>query len=215
MWERSPYVHRVLTHLDGWTGAPRFLGVDDEDREVLSFIPGHVAWEDVQPDGVRSDESLRTVGRLVREFHDLTAESELADGEEVVCHNDLAPRNTVYRGDRPVAFIDWDLAAPGKRIHDVAHCCWQFVRLGPLHPDVHDAARRVRLLCDAYGLDDRSEVVDTILWWHDRCWRGIDSKAGAGEEAMIRLRERGAVTDVRASYDWVEEHRRVFEEAMR
>lgn len=47
---------------------------------------------------------------LVREFHDLTAGSTLAGDAEVVCHNDLSPKNTVYRdpgtGLRPVAFID-------------------------------------------------------------------------------------------------------------
>ncbi|MGW3464261.1 phosphotransferase [Streptomyces olivaceoviridis] len=40
-----------------------------------------------------------------------------AGWKEVVCHNDLAPKNTVcqLRGGepRPTVFIDWDLAAPG------------------------------------------------------------------------------------------------------
>ncbi|HYZ91542.1 MAG TPA: phosphotransferase [Actinomycetota bacterium] len=221
MAERADYVHRLLAHFEAhrWTAAPRFLGVDDEGREVLSYLEGHVAWEEEQPDGVGSDECLQVVGRLVREFHDLTAGASLAEGAEVVCHNDLAPRNTVYRsaGDllRPVAFIDWDSAAPGKRIHDVAHACWQYVGLGPRYADVADAARRVRLLCDAYGLDDRRDVVETILWWQDRCWRGIDAKADAGDEAMSYLRARGAVSDVRACYDWVAEHRTVFEAAMK
>jgi Ser/Thr protein kinase RdoA (MazF antagonist) len=65
------------------------------------------------------------VARLVRQFHDLTAGTALAGHHEAVCHNDLSPKNTVYRdleaGWRPVAFIDWDLAAPGARLHDVAY----------------------------------------------------------------------------------------------
>jgi Ser/Thr protein kinase RdoA (MazF antagonist) len=32
---------------------------------------------------------------------------------ETVCHNELFPWNTVFRSDVPVAFIDWDTAAPG------------------------------------------------------------------------------------------------------
>ncbi|MFF9585454.1 phosphotransferase [Streptomyces achromogenes] len=107
----------------GWSGAPRYFGVDDEGREVLSYLVGHVAWEPRQPAAVSSDESLVTVARLVREFHDLTAGTPLAGDQEVVCHNDLSPKNTVYRLDggelRPAAFIDWDLAAPGTRIHDI------------------------------------------------------------------------------------------------
>lgn len=221
MGERAEFVHRLLSLFEEqrWTGAPRFLGIDDEGREVLTFIPGHVAWEDDQPASVGCNDGLRIVGRLVREFHDLTAGSDLAEGEEVVCHNDLSPRNTVYQdggdGLRPVAFIDWDIAAPGKRIHDIAHMCWQYVGLGPRYRDIADAGRRIRLLCDAYGLEDRSDVLDTILWWQDRCWRGIEAQAAAGVEAMIGLRDRGAVTDVRASYDWVLQNRSVLEEALR
>ncbi|TDD65042.1 trifolitoxin immunity protein [Actinomadura darangshiensis] len=209
---RSPFVHRLLGLLEraGWDGAPRFLGVDDQGREVLSFVDGHVAWEPVQPFGVDSDESLARVAELVREFHDLTAATDLAGDEEVVCHNDLSPKNTVYRnlgaGLRPVAFIDWDVATPGRRIHDVAHLCWQYVGLGPGIVDVGEAARRVRLVCDAYRLVDRGELVDVILWWQDRCWRGIAAAAAAGDPAMVRLREAEVVGEVQAAYAWVEQH---------
>ena len=54
--------------------------------------------------------------------HDLTAGTHLAGPAEVVCHNDLSPRNSVYRdtghGLRPFAFLDWDIAAPGARLRD-------------------------------------------------------------------------------------------------
>src|ERR1700727_3956491 len=113
----------------------RVRGTDGQGREVLSFIDGHVAWEPAQPPSVTSDASLAGVARLVREFHDLTAGTALAGGAEVVCHNDLSPKNTVYRDDgaglRPTTFIDWDIAGPGERIHDLAHVCWQYLALGP------------------------------------------------------------------------------------
>jgi Ser/Thr protein kinase RdoA (MazF antagonist) len=44
--------------------------------------------------------SSAEVARLVRQFHDLTAGTPLAGDQEVVCHNDLSPKNTVYRDDR-------------------------------------------------------------------------------------------------------------------
>ncbi|CAM5238482.1 hypothetical protein SGLAM104S_09370 [Streptomyces glaucescens] len=129
----------------------------------------------------RADACLVRVARLVRAFHDLDHRSPATD---VVCHNDLAPKNTVYAvtGDawRPLAFIDWDLAAPGERIHDVAHVCWQYLDLGPGAGDPAEAARRMRLICDAYGLDRRDDLVDTILWWQDRCRRGIEAGADRG-----------------------------------
>ncbi|MHC5261883.1 phosphotransferase family protein [Streptomyces sp. UC4497] len=195
----------------GWDGAPRHHGSDDEGRDVLDFLDGHVAWEPRQPAAVTSDESLVALARLVRAFHDLTAGTELAGAEEVVCHNDLAPKNTVYRPVdgvlRPVAFIDWDLAAPGRRIHDVAHVCWQYLGLGPSVTDTEDAARRMRLIADAYGLADRSELVATVLWWQDRCWRGIQAGADSGDAVMMRLRDSGVVGEVRGACEWVCERR--------
>jgi hypothetical protein len=213
------FVHRLLSAFEGagWDGAPRFLGIDEQGREVLTFVAGHVAWEPVQPSGVTSEESLARVAVMVREFHDVTAGTDLAGGAEVVCHNDLSPKNTVYRdlgsGLRPVAFIDWDIAAPGRRIHDVAHVCWQYLRLGPDGPEVREAADGIRLICDAYGLArrDRAGIVEAILWWQDRCWRGIDALAASGDPAMIRLRDAGAVREVCAAHAWVAEHRRDLE----
>ncbi|MFJ9124212.1 phosphotransferase [Streptomyces sp. NPDC102340] len=202
----------------GWRGAPRHHGSDDEGRDALDFLDGHVAWEPRQPAAVSSDESLVALARLVRTFHDLTAGTELAGAEEVVCHNDLSPKNTVYRPAdgalRPVAFIDWDLAAPGRRIHDVAHACWQYLGLGPSVTDAEDATRRMRLIADAYGLTDRSELVATMLWWQDRCWRGIQAGADSGDAAMMRLRDTGAVDEVRGAYEWVRERRIVLERAL-
>jgi hypothetical protein len=206
------YVHALLTWFEqhGWGGAPRFLGTDKRGREVLSFIEGHVAWEPAQPASVTSDASLAGVARLVREFHDLTAGTPLATGAEVACHNDLSPKNTVYRDDgaglTPVAFLDWDIAGPGDRIHDIAHVCWQYLGLGPGVDDTNAAARRIRLICDAYGLPNRGGVLPAIMWWQDRCWRGIEARADSGHAAMIRLRDSGAARSVRDAHDWVARH---------
>ncbi|MET7951763.1 phosphotransferase [Micromonospora sp. NPDC005324] len=211
---RDPdFVRRLLRHFEQhqWTGAPRFLGTDHQGREMLSFIDGEVPWlQSHAPPSIRSEQSLAAVARQVRRFHDLTAGTDLAGGHEVVCHNDLSPRNTVYRGTArqilPVAFIDWDIAAPGARVHDVAHVCWQYVGLGPAVQNAPTAAKLVRVIADAYGLEDRSVLVDTIMWWQDRCWRGIEAAAEAGEPAMIRLRDSGAAEAVHTAYDWTQDH---------
>jgi hypothetical protein len=41
-------VHALLSYLHaaGFAGAPRPLGIDEQGREVLSFIPGTVPWPD-------------------------------------------------------------------------------------------------------------------------------------------------------------------------
>lgn len=203
--QRSPeFVHGLLRHLDAWPGSPRLLGIDEQGREVLSYLEGHVAWEATQPAAVYDDASLVRVAELLREFHDLTM--DLAGAAEVVCHNDLSPKNTVYRGDplRPFAFIDWDLAAPGRRVHDVAHVCWQYLALGP-GCSLPEAVRAIALICDAYGLSEREELVDTILWWQDRCWRGIVADQGP---AAARLRAAGVVEQIQAAHAWVAENLR-------
>ena len=210
------FVRELLGFLErsGWGGAPRFLGVDEQGREILTFMDGYVPGQErgvPGASGVTAEASLVRAAELVREFHDLTAATLLAGDAEVVCHNDLAPNNTVYSPDglglRPVAFIDWDLAAPGERMHDIAHVCWQYLGLGPGVADPAAASGRMRLICDAYGLPGRGRLLETILWWQDRCWRGIEAGAASGDPAMIRLRGRGSSRAVREAFGWVTRHR--------
>src|SRR5213078_4997821 len=101
----------LLRHLEGsgFAGAPRFLGIDERGREVLSFIEGDVP-DDIRPD--YPEETLREAALLIRAYHDATA----GFAAEVVCHNDLGPPNTVFRDGSPVALIDFDAAAPGARM---------------------------------------------------------------------------------------------------
>ncbi|MDO0917591.1 phosphotransferase [Streptomyces sp. DT2A-34] len=213
--ERSGYVRELLAFFEshGWHGAPRHLGTDGRGREVFGYLEGRAAVTSQERAAACTDAALVRVAQLVRRFHDLTHGTPWAGGRDVVCHNDLAPKNTVYAVDGaewwPTAFIDWDLAAPGERVHDLAHVCWQYLDLGPRIPDVSEAARRIALVCDAYGPGGGGEgVVDVILWWQDRCWRGIEAGAERGEPAMAALRERGAVDEVRNAYAWVAGHRR-------
>jgi hypothetical protein len=172
----TPAVHALLRHLEarGFDGAPRALGFDDAGREVLSYIAGHTAPASL--DGIRSDEVLTAIARLVRRYHDAVADFVAPPGSawqftvgapragDVICHNDIAPWNIVFDGARPQALIDWDFAAPAPREWDIAYALWRCVPLygaaefgGP-----HTQARRIRLFCDAYGLADARGLLDTI-----------------------------------------------------
>lgn len=214
------FVHQVLEHLAaaGWTGAPRFHGLDAQGREVLDFVHGQTGVEPAVRARAGEDWPLVALTRLVRELHDLTAGTELAGEQEVVCHHDLDPRNTVYQEQggqlTPTALIDWDLAAPGRRVQDVARILWQFLPLGPEVADVAGTARRLRLIADTYGLEDRDELLPTVLWWQERCWRGIASGAAAGERSMVALQSAGVVTAVREAQTWTEDHLTVLEVAL-
>src|SRR5262249_50614643 len=61
----SDYVHELLLHLErcGFDGAPRYLGVDDRGREILTFIEGFAP----PHNGFRlTEEAVRAGARLVR-----------------------------------------------------------------------------------------------------------------------------------------------------
>jgi hypothetical protein len=96
---RAAFVHLLLRLFEqaGWTGAPRLIGITSDGREMLSYIDGCVVWETERLKEAQVVQSLAGVARLVRQFHDLTAGDALAGASEVVCHNDLSPKNTVCR----------------------------------------------------------------------------------------------------------------------
>jgi len=164
----SEFVHALLRHLEavGFTGAPRLLGIDDQGREILTYIEGDVyvsPEEDDRLPEILSDAKLFSAARLIRRFHDATAGTPLAGEAEVVCHPDLGQHNIVFRGDDAVAIIDWDEdVQPGPRLLDFAHAVWCLAEVGEQGGDVAGQARRVRLLCDAYGWEDANEVIDEI-----------------------------------------------------
>lgn len=183
---RSGYVHQVLCHLETvrFHGAPRALGFDADGREILSYIEGEV------PDGSAarfSDARLYTAAALIRRFHDATAGTALADGGEVVCHGDLGDHNTVFQGDTAVGLIDWDDGvAPGSRLCDFAHAVWCFGAVGEDALPVSDQAHVVRLMCTAYGWEDRHAIVDEIA---DRHRRARDDHASHGRPRAVDVFE--------------------------
>jgi len=63
----------------------------------------------------------------------------------------------------PLAIIDWDDdVAPGPRLLDVSHAVWCLAELGPQGGAVAAQARRVRLVADTYGRDDRLALIDAL-----------------------------------------------------
>ena len=180
-WTAS--VHALLDHLQArdFEGAPRALGIDEQGREVLSFLDGSTVGDlRPWPAWVRSDEALVEIGRWLRSYHDTVADFvPSADARwrgstrawrpgDVIGHNDAAPYNAVWQPSpkgpmsdsrgQLVGFIDWDFAAPCAAIWDLAFTVFSWV---PLHArDIAagdgftrfaDRPRRLRLLLDAYG----------------------------------------------------------------
>jgi len=172
----SEGIHRLLAHFErcGFRGAPRFLGVDERGREILSFIGGFAP----PHNGFRlTNDGVRAGARLIRAVHDLTEGTEFAIGAEVACHPNLSQPNFIFRDMIPIAIIDWDGTCPGTRLNNVADFLWAFV-----HPAVYGegepAARMLRVAADAYGWTG-PELVDEMLTIVRNFATGFEDNPGA------------------------------------
>jgi hypothetical protein len=236
----TPTIHAFLRFLreEGFTGASNPIGVDPDGRERLEHIAGDVAVPPY-PAWAQSDMALATAAALLRRFHDVSARyapppdatwsTEMADvragaGHDVViCHNDVCLENLVYRDEVAIGLLDFDYAAPGRRVHDLAAFAGMNV---PIDADA-DAAllghtppfepfRRLRIVADAYGLPpDRRELLDAVA---DRVARGgqfLQRRLDEGNEAFIKMvAETGGMAKFDRRRAWFAAHRQRFADAL-
>jgi serine/threonine protein kinase len=155
----SKFVQVFLAHLHerGFNAVPKPLGIDEKGREILSFIEGDV------PDdlGFYDDDVLVMAAKLIRAYHD--ASSTFTPAFEVICHNDLSPCNFVFQQGKPVAIIDFDAAAPGSSVMDLAYAAWLWLNLGDEDIEAHEQQRRLNLFLSAYGERDINKVIEAML----------------------------------------------------
>jgi Ser/Thr protein kinase RdoA (MazF antagonist) len=219
----SAATHALLRHLEdvGFDGSPRLLGIDSQDREVLTYIPGE-AVTPPYPEWSLSDEVLRGVAQLLRRYHEAAAGFDAAarqwtwvppaafDGD-LACHNDLNLDNVIFRNGQPVALIDFDLASRGSVAWDVAGA----IRLwAPLRPDIYisDSRRgqslaRLRTFVEAYGAPDldAEHLVWAVRMNHDWMYRLIQDGAKKGNLGFADY-WRQAAHRVAATRTWYEDH---------
>jgi hypothetical protein len=176
-----PAVHALLTYLRqvGFGVVPEPLGIDEQGRAVLAFIPGEVypGWPNPLPRWMFEDEAtLIAAASVLRRFHDALAGfvpptdarwRQVAPGaQEIICHNDWSPSNALFRGHLPVGMLDWDSAGPGSRAWDVARSAYRWVPLNPriTPPSLAAKAARFARFCDTYGEGiTRQAVFDTLI----------------------------------------------------
>ncbi|MBD0671520.1 phosphotransferase enzyme family protein [Streptomyces sp. CBMA156] len=228
----TPAVHALLEHLHaaGFRAAPRPLGLDEQGREVLTYQPGRVVWPD-RFDLLDPAERLAGVARLIRGFHDAVRDFTPPpdarwqvlmppDGPaDIIAHNDLAPWNLVGGDGHRWSFIDWDTAAPGTRLWDLAYALHGFLPLSArpgLRRTDAVAAARLRVFVDAYGLDEgeRRALVPLLgprtLAMHDF----LRDRAGRGVQPWARLWAEGHGEVWRTDAEYVEGRREAWERAL-
>ena len=206
----TPAVQALLAHLRraGFDAAPEPLGVDDHGRAVLRFIDGeaHPGWPDPMPRWMYEDDvTLTTAARLLRRFHEAVTTFAPPQGSrwmfaaegrhEIICHNDWAPYNALFRGHEPVVMLDWDSAGPGTRVGDVALSAHQWVPLYPKADGVSNdpvltlakRASRLATFCAAYGDVTPAQVVATLIDQLPVMGARIQEMADAGHSGFIKL----------------------------
>ena len=67
----STKIHKLLRHLEnkGFHYAPKFLGIDEKDREILSFIEGDAGNYPLK-EYMWSNDVLKEIAKRLRLYHD-------------------------------------------------------------------------------------------------------------------------------------------------
>ena len=229
----SATVHELLRYLESvdFPYSPRLLGIDEDGREVLSFIAG-----DSGPDGwdrVVDEAGLAAMARLLREYHDAVrgfrpgadavwaARTGGPQPGELVCHGDFGPWNLVWQGTRPVGILDWDYAWPHPAIHDVAYAleyvapfrdddeCLRWLR----YPGPPDRRRRLEIFAGAYGLTSVDGLVDEVIAEQQLVVDRSHRLAAEGRQPQLAWQADGSLAKGAARVGWSRAHRHLFEKS--
>jgi hypothetical protein len=231
----SELIHSFLRHVRaaGFEGVPDPVGVDPDGRERLVFIPGEVAWPPF-PRWSQTDRSLASIAQLLAGFHAAARgfqspprakwNGELADpaGGSVVCHNDVCPENVVFRDGIAVALLDFDFAAPGRPVRDLAIMARMCVPLDtPEDAAVWgrvglDPFRRLRIVADSYGLaPGRGELLRIIEEMMGGGGEFVRRRVEEGQPAFVEMWEKmGGAARYERRAAWFAKHRARFAETL-
>lgn len=235
----NPFVHKLLRHLEkqDFEGAPKFIGIDDKGREILSFIPGEVPgnhYPDFKP-YIWSDRSLIKCAELLRHYHDAVQGFEISSfrpsienenlvikgyEDEVICHNDAALYNIVFKDESPIALIDFDLAAPGPRIWDIVYMLYTSVPLASFAIDyttgksikydaeLHaaDRRRRISLFFKSYGISQPNDIKSWTIRRIKTLCNTLTQGAAQGNKAYQKMIEEGHVSHYEKEIIFLQEH---------
>ncbi|EDL66615.1 phosphotransferase [Bacillus sp. SG-1] len=224
-------IQTLLKQLEnkGFDRTPKFMGVDEKDREVLSFIEGEAGNYPLKK-YMWSDVALKEIAKMLRQYHDAVSDFPITEewkpldntpnSREVVCHNDFAIYNIIFHYEKPVGIIDFDLAAPGPRLWDIAYTLYTCVPLSRLYhtetgeavyyDPAQDAIRkkqRVQMFFEAYGMDClENDYLDIVLLRLEGLCKTMKRKAGEGDIAFQRMIDEGHYEHYQKEIEFIRQH---------
>ncbi|MFJ7667635.1 phosphotransferase [Lysinibacillus sp. NPDC097195] len=226
----SPKIHKLLMHLEnkGFSYAPKFLGIDEKGREILSFIEGE-AGNYPAKEFMWSDDVLSEIGKMLRLYHDSVSDFSFDDSwksidntpqqYEVLCHNDFAIYNIIFNYERPVGIIDFDVAGPGPRLWDIAYTLYTCIPLSRFYftetgekvyynsvLHANHIKRRVRLFFESYGEGIKDDYLEMVLLRLEGLCKTIKRKASEGDSAFQKMKDEGHVEHYQQDIKFICEH---------
>lgn len=220
----SPATAALLHHLDrvGFDGAPRYLGIDERGREILSYIPGEAAIVPVQSWAL-TDEALVSVAELLRGYHRAVASFDPSGYEwpepvpaafrgALVSHNDPNLDNVIFEGGRAVALIDFDLAGPGSAAWDLACAArlWAPLRDRRDSPKLirRRSLERLALFAEAYGAtrEECAGMIEAFVPCHNWCYGVVRRAVAAGHEVFGPYWRGGGESRTERTGQWLATH---------
>lgn len=225
----TPAVHALLRYLESvGFEAPRVRGMDGQGREILEYVDGdvHPGWPEPAPDWVTDDDHLAAGASMLRRYHDIVESYRPPAGAhwrfvapsapEIICHNDWAPWNALFRKGRLEVMLDWDMAGPGSRLWDVANSayCWVPLLSESSKFAIAERAKRLRQFCDAYGLSDRAPLLDVMKERIFFVGEFVAEQARLGDKGFSKLASWEVPARMKRDVAYLEEHHAVLERAL-
>ena len=224
---------QLLAHLEerGFEGAPRVVGSELDGAVRLTWVEG---WVPEEADAWKLDEgALESVGGLLHEYHesvrgfapDASFEEgpQAVAGGDIVCHGDIAPRNTVFRKGQAVAFIDWDGIWVAPALWDLGHALWQFAPVCDDEdpwlqqwPNYPNRAARITALVRGYRptTSEAQQLPKMVVEVIAGCHRSVARKAAAGIPAFVRMKREGTLDVLTSQLQAAQRQRPLLQEAV-
>lgn len=203
--DSTPYIHDFLLflHNNGFNQVPYPYAVSEDGHEVVSYIEGQV-YNELLPDTVKSDETLISVCKLIKSFHQIgSMYSETLTGNEkwmlpkqepieTMCHGDLGPYNITIVNEVASGIIDFDTLHPGPVMWELAYVLYRWIPLmAPENPESfgteEDKKRRITLFMNTYGLGEipYDQVINWVIKRIEYLVSFMEDEASRGNETFI------------------------------